>query len=95
MGRVGGGVGVSVRIGVLSSVLGIFRNMPYHNTGTTRGPHQIPRFLYFILDNNPLVRSRRLPDTIVEATVLRSLYDTNMVFAIYQLLSGWKAYEIL
>ena len=52
MGRVGGGVGVSVRIGVLSSVLGIFRNMPYHNTGTTRGPHQIPPFLYFILDNN-------------------------------------------
>ena len=58
MGRGGGvvGVRVRVRIGVLSSVLGIFRNVPSHNTGTTRGPHQIPRFLYFILDNNPFVR---------------------------------------
>ena len=33
--------------------MGIFRNIPSRNTGTTRGPHQIPRFLYFIPDNNP------------------------------------------
>ena len=45
-----------VKICVLGSVLGIFRSIPSHNTGTTPGPHQIPRFLYFILDNNPFVR---------------------------------------
>ena len=36
-----GGIGV----GVGRSVLGIFRNTPSHNTGTTREPHQIPRYL--------------------------------------------------
>ena len=45
-------VRVRVRIRVLSIVLDTFQNIPCHNTGTTRGPHQIPRFLYFILDNN-------------------------------------------
>ena len=55
MGR--GAIWVWVRIrlrdSVFSSVLGVFRNVPSRNTGTTRAPHQIPRFLYFILDNNP------------------------------------------
>ena len=37
---------------------GIFRNIPSHNTGTTPEPHQIPRFLYFILDNNSGVQGK-------------------------------------
>ena len=45
MGR--GGVGVRVRVSVYSNVLGLFRNIPSQNTGTTRGPHQIPQLPYF------------------------------------------------
>ena len=45
-----------VRVGVECSVLDIFRSILSHNTGTTRGPHQMPPFLYLILDNNLSVR---------------------------------------
>ena len=56
MGRVGVGLGLEF---VSTAVFwGIFRNIPSRNTGTTRGPHQIPRFLYFVLDTNSWVRSR-------------------------------------
>ena len=41
-----------VRVSVSSIVSGIFRNIPSHNTGTTRGPHQFPPFLPFTLDKN-------------------------------------------
>ena len=50
-------VGVGVRVGVrisVGSIFGIFRNIPSHNTGTTRGPHRTARVAYLILDkNNP------------------------------------------
>ena len=69
-GRVGVRVRVKVRVSVQSSLLDIFFN-PSHNTGTTRGPHQNPWFLYFILDKNPFVRLRRLVNTIHTAVVLR------------------------
>ena len=34
-----------------NSVLGILRNMLCNNTRATRGPYQVPRFLYSILEN--------------------------------------------
>ena len=39
--------------------MSIFFQCPSHNTGTTRKPHQVSRFLYFILDNNLWVSLRR------------------------------------
>ena len=56
-GRVGVGIAVGARV-IGSEVVfwGIFRNVPSHNTGTTRGPQQFPRFSYFILDNNSSVQ---------------------------------------
>ena len=45
------GAGSELRLVSKSSVLGIFRNVPCHDTGTARGTHQILRFLYLILDN--------------------------------------------
>ena len=44
-GRVGVGIAVGARV-IGSEVVfwGIFRNVPSHNTGTTPGPHQIPRY---------------------------------------------------
>ena len=50
MGR--GWVRGRVRVSVYDSsiVSGIFRGISIHNLGTTRGPHQIARFLYFILE---------------------------------------------
>ena len=47
-GGIGVGLRVRVKVSVYSSVLGIFLNIPAHYVGTTRGSHQIPRFLYFI-----------------------------------------------
>ena len=61
-----GRVGVRVRVIGLGlelvsrAVFWAFFEISLVNTGTTRAPHQIPRFLYFILDNNPYMRSRRL-----------------------------------
>ena len=43
---------VSYRVWAFSEIFLLF------NTGTTRGPHQMPRFLYFILDNNSDVREQ-------------------------------------
>ena len=47
-----GGVSVTVRVRL---GLGL-QFVSTHNTGTTRGPRQIARFLYSILDNSPFVR---------------------------------------
>ena len=49
---------IGLRLELVSKVVfrGIFRTITSHNIGTTGGPHQIPRFLYCILDNNPWVR---------------------------------------
>ena len=58
--RSGLGLGLGLWLELVSKVM--FRAffeiyiIPSHNTGTTRGPHQIPRFLYFILDSNQFVR---------------------------------------
>lgn len=41
-------------------VFGILPSISSRNTGTTREPHQIPWFLYFIIDNSSNVRQRRL-----------------------------------
>ena len=53
-----GGVGVIVRVRIVLKVVfwAVFEISRLINTGTTRGPHHIPRFLYFILDNNSDVR---------------------------------------
>ena len=52
------GAGSRLRLELVSKVefWGIFFNIPSRTTGTTREPHQIPRFLYFILDDNESVR---------------------------------------
>ena len=47
MGRGEVWVGIRVRVS---------RNIPSHNTGTTRGPHEISCFLYSILGNDSSVR---------------------------------------
>ena len=60
---VGSGLGFGLGLGlelVSRAVFWAFFEISLVNTGTTRAPHQIPRFLYFILDNNPYMRSRRL-----------------------------------
>ena len=51
MGRVG--VGVKVRGLGSKVVFFVFIYFPSHNTESTSGPNQIPRFPYFILYNNP------------------------------------------
>ena len=68
---VGAGSGLGFGLELVSKAVfwAFSQNIPSYNTGTTRGPHQIPRFLYFILDNNPFVRQRRHP--LVAATSSR------------------------
>ena len=61
MRRCGSGIGLEL-VYKVRGVLGIFRYVSSHDTGTTRGTHHIPRFLYFILDDNeatPRERSDR------------------------------------
>ena len=41
--RAGVGVSVRVRLGGSGGVLGVLNDISSHNTGTTRGPHDIPR----------------------------------------------------